>query len=257
MSKLHKYRIQLKPNYSYSANRSTEISHKLIKKGSMHCLTSSETISIETGAIGSCTGLESEGNLGLEPDLGWRPDIRTQKIPDIPIGNKQEYELNKTPLTVATPASWVDNFRNVYSEDKHFAKHWFWDNFQWDKQSLWIGKFNKTNHLPDNDSQIIDFLKLLINNLNQKVGLQAQIYIKFYFARNFKTKDPEINYLLICNKSQLPNIFLGTLVDITFERYQLTESIINRDSDFKRMLNHYLNWSNFYIYYNLMEELQY
>src|SRR5438552_2422894 len=61
------------------------------------------------------------------------------------------------PLLSLSPPSWVNNFRDVYNEDRHFAKHWFWDNFDWDRQSLWIGKFNKTNNLPDNNEQIDAF----------------------------------------------------------------------------------------------------
>lgn len=260
MSNINKYRVQLKPSYRYSTSRSTEINHKSSKKIITQSLsmTSSNIISIESGGI--CTdnlGLNgsSDNNLGSISN-GRRNDLlELNNISMKDIHN--EYEVNNTPKLVLTPPTWVNNFRNVYSEDKHFAKHWFWDNFQWNKQSLWIGKFNKTNNLPDSDIQINDFLKRLIVDLNQKTELKSQMYIKFYFARNFKTKEPEINYLLICNQPKLPDIFLGTLVDITFERYQLTESIINRDSDFKKMINHYLNWSNFYIYYNLMEEMQY
>ena len=156
-----------------------------------------------------------------------------------------------------TPPSWVNNFRDVYSESRHFAKHWFWDNFDWKNQSIWIGKFNKMNNLPDNNQQINNFLLRLVDDLNRYPQIKSEIYIKFYFSRDIKTTEPEINYLLICNGPHLPEQFLGTLVDITFERYQLTETIVNKDKDFKRLLNHYLNWSNFYIYYNLMEEMQY
>jgi hypothetical protein len=154
-------------------------------------------------------------------------------------------------------ASWVNNFRDIYNEDRHFAKHWFWDNFDWNQQSIWIGKFNKTNNLPDSNEQINDFLKRLVDDLNKHPHIRSEIYVKFYFSRNVKTHEPEINYLLICNGHKFPEEFSGTLVNITFEKYQLTESIINRDKAFKRLLNHYLNWSNFYIYYNLMEELHY
>ncbi len=153
--------------------------------------------------------------------------------------------------------SWVNNFRDVYNEDKHFAKHWFWDNFNWNQQSIWIGKFNKSNNLPDDNDKINDFLKRLIDDLNKYTIIKSKLYVKFYFSRNVKTHEPEINYLLICNDLELPDEFSSTLVNITFEKYQLTANIIDKDKDFKRLLNHYINWSNFYIYYNLMEELQY
>lgn len=156
-----------------------------------------------------------------------------------------------------SPPSWVNNFRDVYAEDRHFAKHWFWDNFNWKEQRIWIGKFNQTNNLPDNDERIIEFLNRLVNDLNQHANLRSDVYIKFYFSRNVKTNEPEINYLLVSNHVQLPEEFMGTLVNITFERYQLTEEILNKDKDFKKLVNHYLNWSNFYVYYDLMGEMQY
>ena len=173
--------------------------------------------------------------------------------------NYDDHSSNDSaPISLSLiPPSWVNNFRDVYDESRHFAKYWFWDNFDWKKQSIWIGKFNQTNNLPDNNQQINNFLLRLVDDLNRYPLIKSEIYIKFYFSRNIKTTQPEINYLLICNGPHLPEKFLGTLVDITFEKYQLTESIVNKDKDFKRLLNHYLNWSNFYIYYNLMEELQY
>ena len=193
----------------------------------------------------SLNGTELSGNVGSYSDRCETSINIKQQPPPVP------------PLTSLTPPSWVNNFRDVYNENRHFAKHWFWDNFNWETQSIWIGKFNKSNNLPDNNRQIADFLQRLVTDLNRDPKIKSQIYIKFYFSRNVKTNDPEINYLLICNGTELPQEFSGTLVDITFEKYQLTENILNKDKDFKRMLNHYLNWSNFYIYYNLMEELQY
>lgn len=153
--------------------------------------------------------------------------------------------------------SWVDNYRDIYNEDRFFAKHWFWDNFDWKRQSIWIGKFNQTNQLPQSNEHIKGFLTNLIDNLRQYKNMHSQVYLKLYFARNNKTMQPEINYLLICNTPQLPDDFKNTLVGITFEKYQLTETLLNKDKDFKKILEHYINWSNFYTYYNLMEELQY
>src|SRR5207253_10283427 len=80
------------------------------------------------------------------------------------------------PLSLVSP-SWVNNFRDVYKEDRHFAKHWFWDNFHWDRQSMWIGKFNKTNNLPDNNQQINNFLKRLVNDLDKYSQIKSEIYI--------------------------------------------------------------------------------
>jgi hypothetical protein len=153
--------------------------------------------------------------------------------------------------------TWIDRYRRAYTKDQYLAKFWFWDNFNWDKQSLWIGRFNPHNSLPENDREIGEFLQRLMVDLNNQHGIKSQIYMKLYFSRNTKNNEPEINYLIICNNPQLPEVFKNTLVNITFEKYQLTQSILNMDKDFKRLLNHYLNWNNFYIYYNLMEELQY
>lgn len=198
--------------------------------------------------------LRNKYRIKLRPNYNFNITIQTSEQSQT---NNPKSEINLSVNVNTKTNTWVNKFRNVYEEDKHFAKHWFWDNFHWGTQSLWIGKFNKTNNLPDSDELINDFLKHLINELNHREDLRSHIYIKFYFSRNYRTKEPEINYLLICDQPKLPQSFMGSLVDITFERYQLTELIINRDADFKKMINHYLNWSNFYIYYNLMEELQY
>ena len=153
--------------------------------------------------------------------------------------------------------TWVDNFRELHKRNKYLSKVWFWDNFNWNQQSIWIGRFNKFNNLPDNDSDISEFLKKLIDDLNRYEDLQSYIYLKFYYSRNTKTNEPEINYLLICNEPSLPADFSKSLVSVMFDRYQLSEGLISKDRDFKRMINHYLNWSNFYTYYNLMGELQF
>jgi hypothetical protein len=171
----------------------------------------------------------------------------------------KSFDLQSKAIDPAWPpdTSWVNNYRELYNENRFFANHWFWDNFDWTQQSLWIGQFNKPNQLPASNEQIISFLKKLIDDLNSYSSIKFKIYLKFYFARNVKTNEPGLNYLLICDAAQLPEEFGNTLVNITFEKYQLTERIINKDKDFKKLLNHYLNWSNFHMYYELMEELQF
>lgn len=231
-------KITLKPSY-----RSMHHDNEPVQGSVQH--TTSVKRSVNLGAL-SCQSRQNEASQGE----GNSPQVNCME-------KSGSVAPSSPPLLSLSPPSWVNNFRDVYNEDRHFAKHWFWDNFDWDRQSLWIGKFNKTNNLPDNNEQIDNFLHGLVKDLNQHPDIRSEVYIKFYFSRNIKTNEPQINYLLICNSPQLPESFLGTLVNITFERYQLTEKIINKDKDFKRMLNHYLNWSNFYIYYNLMEELQY
>lgn len=153
--------------------------------------------------------------------------------------------------------SWINQFRSVCGVNNDHAKYWFWDNFNWKKQSLWIGKFNKMNHLPSSDKQIESFLKKLINDINEHKNIKTKIYIKFYFSRNNSTKEPEINYLLICDSAKLPEEFSDTIMDVVFEKYQLTESIVNKESNFKSLINHYICWNNFYNNYDLMSELQF
>ena len=152
---------------------------------------------------------------------------------------------------------WMDQFREIYTGDKSQGKFWFWDNFDWKTQSLWIGKFNRMNHLPETDQQIKTFLQKLVEDLNHNKELKSILYIKFYFSRNISTGLPEINYLMICNNPQLPTEFSDTLTSVMFEQYPITETIVEKDQSFKELINHYLNWSNYYTYYDLIGEVQY
>lgn len=153
--------------------------------------------------------------------------------------------------------SWIDKFRDLYTQNRYEAKFWFWDYFNWEQQSLWIGRFNKTNNLPSDNEQINNFMKKLIDDLNQYSDIKSKVYIKFYFSRNVRTNEPDINYLLMCDTPQLPDIFANTLVNIVFERYQLTKTTIDKDKNFKNLIDHYINWNNFYSYYDLMRESYY
>lgn len=161
----------------------------------------------------------------------------------------------KVQMIPPQSSTWMDDFRSIHDHNQVSATYWFWDHFDWSSQSLWIGKINRMNRLPTTDEQISAFLKKLIHDLDQNLNLQSKLYIKFYFSRNINTHEPEINYLLICDSPQLPNEFSNTLIDIVFERYQLTETIINQNDMFKSLINHYLHWNNFYTYYNLMSEI--
>lgn len=152
---------------------------------------------------------------------------------------------------------WMDQFRDLSNTNKKHARHWFWDNFDWNTQSLWIGKFNKMNHLPAQNNQINEFLKKLIDDLDRYQNLKSSVYVKLYFSRNTTTKEPDINYLLICDSPKLPEEFSNTLINIIFETYQLTKTIINKDDNFKNLVDHYINWNNFYTYYDLMGAIQY
>src|SRR5436190_22053991 len=101
------------------------------------------------------------------------------------------------PPSLLTPPSWITDFRDVYNDDKHFAKFWLWDNLKWDQHSIWIGKLDTSCQLPDDDQVISQFLHYLVDDLNQYPEIKSQVYLKFYFSRNIETRDPEINYLLL------------------------------------------------------------
>ncbi len=165
--------------------------------------------------------------------------------------------VHNGPTHLLTPPSWIDKFRDIYNNDKYLLKCWFWDNFNWNQNTIWIGKYHCIDQLPESNEEIIQVLNQLVSNLDQYPQIKSQVYLKFYFSRNIETNQPEINYLMLCNHTQLPAEFLNTTINQSFEKYQLTKAILDLDQDFKKMVNHYLNWSNFYIYYSLLEELQY
>jgi len=151
--------------------------------------------------------------------------------------------------------NWMDKFRKIVGDNKKHAQYWFWENFNIEQQSIWIGKFNKMNNLPQSDDQIIFILKKIMDDLEPSI--KSRMYIKLYFSRNVSNHEPEINYLLICNTPNLPSEFSNTLMNVVFEKYQLTKNIIDKNENFKKLINHYINWNNFYNYYDLMGELQY
>lgn len=148
--------------------------------------------------------------------------------------------------------SWIEHFKQL---EKNDAELWFWEHFNWKQQSLWIGKFNSMNHLPMSNQQITDFLNKLLDDLNSYPELKEKTFIKFYFSRNITSNEPDINYILICDLSQLPSDFSNTLTNVVFEKYQLTENIIDSDPKFKQLINHYISWNNYYTYYDLMDEI--
>ena len=154
-------------------------------------------------------------------------------------------------------SSWMNQFRHVASGDRSKAECWFWDHFNWNSQSLWIGKLNTQNHLPTDDEGVVSFMNKLIVDLNNYPSLRGSIYIKMYFSRNIKNKEPDINYLLVCNSPVLPPELTCSLVGIVFEKYQITEALTNKHSNFKNMINHYINWNNFYNYHDLIGELEF
>ena len=163
----------------------------------------------------------------------------------------------KPPSSQGEVVTWINQFRNVYNDSKYDAKFWFWDNFNWSTQSIWIGKINKMNHLPSTNIQINNFLKKLIDDLNQYDSIKSHIYVKLYFSRNTTSGEPDINYLMICDDVELPEQFSNTLIDIMFEKYKITKSTVNKDNNIKNLINHYINWGNFYNHCDLIGEMNY
>jgi hypothetical protein len=183
-------------------------------------------------------------------------DAKSVNTYDIDDNIIQESVINQ-PTEKNDKITWTDDFKNLYHRNKKFAEYWFWDHFDWSKQSLWIGKFNKMNHLPENNDKVVSFLSKLLNDMDRYEELKHAMYIKFYFTRNVTTREADINFLLVCNTPKLPENFSNLIIDVVFEKYQLTESIVNKEENFKNLINHYINWNNFYTYYDLMGEMEY
>jgi len=161
----------------------------------------------------------------------------------------------KIKLKESCPSSsWIDRFRRCCN-DSYFAQNWFWSNFDWGQQSLWIGKFSKTHNLPRDNTQTLDLIKKIIEDIDKYPEIKSSMFIKFYYSKNTRTQEPEINYLVICDQPTLPTVFKLTFAYLLFETYQLTQKILDMDPDFKKMVNHYLCWNNFYAYYELMNEV--
>jgi hypothetical protein len=154
--------------------------------------------------------------------------------------------------------TWTKTFKNLYCKDKDIARNWFWQHFDWKNQSIWVGKLTNLKRIPNDDETINNLINKLIDELNTSEKLKNRLYLKFYFSRNTNTKEPEVNYLMVCNSSvQLPAEFENSIINLTFEKYQITEKIFNGDPKFKQLVNHYIDWNNFYNYYNLIWEKVY
>lgn len=150
--------------------------------------------------------------------------------------------------------SFVLTYRSIYLNNKFRLRNWFWSTFNWNRESIWIGKLPSTN-LPNTDSEIIEFVKSIQNDFKSKISGNG-IYLKIYFARSTRNKSPELNYVLISDTLTLPADFSRTMIGIISEKYQVTQDFINMDEDFKELLNHYLIWCNYYKYYNLICEIE-
>lgn len=143
--------------------------------------------------------------------------------------------------------SWISKFKEV---PDIYQQSWFWRNFNWNTMSVWIGKFNQTNHLP---KDITRFLDQLINNL-RLYKLDDKIIVRFYHSHNVWYNRNEIDCFIISDSNILPSDYNSSLLGIMFEVYQITEDILNTDNDFHRLLDHYLMWNGFYGNSNLIDK---
>jgi hypothetical protein len=151
--------------------------------------------------------------------------------------------------------SFISNFRNIKNEK--LIKSWFWKNFNWNKNSIWIGKFINTTFLINSNINVISqLIETLINDLELKVNKKS-IYFKIYHSQNIKNNNYELNFLLINNDINLDNEFNNTLINAMFESYQLTKEIYYSNNEFKEVINHYLLWSNYFKYFNLIKEIEF
>jgi hypothetical protein len=150
--------------------------------------------------------------------------------------------------------SFISNFRNI--KNQKLIKDWFWENYNWNKNSIWIGKFINSSFLLDNSNtnSISQLIETLINDLSLKVDKKT-IYFKIYHAKNIKNNNHELNFLLISNTLDINKEFNNTLINIMFESYQITKEIFYSNNEFKEIINHYLLWSNYFKYFNLLNEI--
>ena len=152
-------------------------------------------------------------------------------------------------MPIEPPTRWLCQFRQT---PKIYVQSWFWSNFDWTKMSVWIGKLNQLNNLPKNTNE---FLKRIIDDL-KSLGLDQSLFVKFYHCRNVWVKCNEVNCMIICDRPTLPEGYSETLLGVMFETYQLTKDLIDIDSDFQRLLDHYLTWNGFYGNATLLETIE-
>lgn len=154
--------------------------------------------------------------------------------------------------------SFVLTYRSIYLNNKFRLRNWFWNTFNWNRESIWIGKL-PSNNLPNTDNEIIEFVKSLQNDFTNKLSndnlAPSGIYLKIYFARNVRNGSPELNYLIISDTLKLPTEFSRTMIGIISEKYQVVKDFVDTDEEFKELLDHYLIWCNYYKYYNLICEI--
>lgn len=158
---------------------------------------------------------------------------------------------------LSDPPSWCQQFRQISTIDRYLATYWFWDHFDWSQQSIWIGKLLVTIELPEDNEDIKQKMCDWFIDLSSNGLTTDDVYLKLYFSRDIQTQNPEIHYILICNNTQIPQVFENTIIGQSFEKYRITHDLLQHNPKFMNLLDHYLNWSNFYVHYNLMEELEF
>ena len=147
--------------------------------------------------------------------------------------------------------NFVSSYREISKNNKYRLKNWFWTNFNFTENSIYIGKLYC--NLPESDDNINNFLLMILNDFNTKINPE-NTYLKIYFSKNVKTGKPEINYIIISTGNLDPN-FNNTLLHATSEQYKLTKDYIDSDDEFRELLDHYLIWRNYYKFFNLINEL--
>jgi hypothetical protein len=136
---------------------------------------------------------------------------------------------------------WIDAFR---SQDPRHQAYWFWCHFTPKEQSLWIGQLRNPYQLPPDELNRIDYMKTMITRMRIKY---PNIYLKLYYTTNYRTQEPEMNYLMIYNHSDVFSNSTDSIdIDDAFERYEITQELLNERPDFKDMISHYLNWNNYF-----------
>lgn len=153
--------------------------------------------------------------------------------------------------------NFISNLKTINTiENSATIDTWFWKYFSFKTHSIWIGQMNSNISSIQDVEAIKKFIDMILVDLRTKIP-ENEIYIKIYLAKNYKTSLNEINFLMIGIDNELPLVYKSTLLSGMFEIFKLTEDFLNLDKNLKKLLNHYLLWSNYYSYQNLIQEYLY
>ncbi len=133
--------------------------------------------------------------------------------------------------------TFVEKFKkNINNNYNHL---WFWDNYK-DNASLWIGKCVSGLRIPD-DSETY------IRNMLSEISDVTEIYIKVYLSKNIYNNQLSLNCFIISDNSHLLPVKLKkSFIYSIFEIYEITENMINNNSNMKSTIGYYLKWNNLY-----------